>query len=111
MKILAYSYLGISHLIYIGTIYAWWELMGQDLVAGFSELVQNDQWEELKAYQFHWSYMIYLLFPFMMIFIMVASWWFVDTKRSMVMWLNSIPLFCIAAGVAYIVVLFNYVFS
>ncbi|WP_342528304.1 hypothetical protein MKY84_05365 [Chryseomicrobium sp. FSL W7-1435] len=111
MKTLAYSYLIVSHLIYLGTIYVWWELLGSELIYGYSDLAEGNRWSELSALQFPWYYLIIVFYPILMIAVMVACWWLVESKRKWAMWLNSIPLVAMLGIGIYAMYVFHFYFG
>lgn len=103
MKTFAYSSLTILHLVYLLTIFVWYATIGNGVVQELLVFDFKGFWEQFQGPDSS----TYLftgvgLYPFYVIPLMIAGWWFIDKKPKAVLWLTAIPLFFILVGLGVV---------
>lgn len=106
MKAIAYSYLAVLHLVYLFSIYVWYKLFGNNLLQEYKYFKESGGWQQLQNIESALLIVGITGYPFFMIVIMVAGWWFIDKKPKLVLGLTSIPAFLMFLGASYVVYLF-----
>ncbi|OZS78427.1 hypothetical protein CF394_06620 [Tetzosporium hominis] len=94
MKTFAYSSLTILHLVYLLTIFVWYATIGNGVVQELLVFDFRGFWEQFQDSGINTTLVILAgIYPFYVIPLMIAGWWFIDKHPKSVLWLTAVPLF------------------
>lgn len=103
MKTFAYSSLVFLHLVYLLTIFVWYGTIGNGVIQELLVFDFRGFWEQFQDSGFNTTLVILAgIYPFYVVPLMIAGWWFFDKHPKSVLWLTAIPLFFVLLGLGVV---------
>ena len=103
MKPFAYSSLVVLHLVYLLTIYIWYQTIGNGVIQELLVFDFRGFWEQFQSTGLTTILFVGIgIYPFYVIPLMIAGWLFIDKNPKTVLWLTAVPLFFVVLGLGVV---------